>query len=71
MPNEISWEWLGQVRLEEEVTLYLVNMFVHNGVIMTCDGWNRLFRIQESVYQELCWEFFSAINFHGGNNYYD
>lgn len=48
--NEISWEWLGQVRLEEELALFLVKTFVHNGVTIPCDGWNWMFHIQEPVY---------------------
>ena len=45
VPNEINWECLGQVGLEEELTPYFVKTFMHNGVTITCDGWNRLFRI--------------------------
>lgn len=39
--------------------------------MVTCDAWRRLFQLQEPVYQELCWEFYSTITFHGGDNYFD
>lgn len=71
VPNEINWEWLGQVGLVEDMTPYLVKMFVHNGDSITCDGRRRLFRMQEPVYQELCWEFFSTISFSEDNEFYN
>lgn len=71
VPDALDWEWLGGARYEEELAPYLVITFNHNGVSLTCDGWNRLFRIQEPVYQELCWEYFSTVSFRGGNDYYN
>lgn len=71
VPDALDWEWLGGARYEEELAPYLVKKFNHNGVFLTCDGWNRLFRIQEPVYQELCWEYFSTVSFRGGNDYYN
>lgn len=57
--------------MEEEVIPYLVKTCLHDGVTITCDEWNRLFRIQEPVYQELCEDFFSTINFYGGDDHYN
>lgn len=71
VPNAINWEWLGEMHYEEELAPYLIKNFMHNGVSISCDGWSRVFRMQEPVYQELCWEFFSIITFWGGNDYYN
>lgn len=30
-----------------------------------------MFKLQEPVYQELCWEFFATISFRGGDDYYN
>lgn len=51
VPNAINWEWLGQVRYEEELAPFVVKTFVHNGVSFTCDRCNQLFHIQEPVFQ--------------------
>lgn len=40
-------------------------------VSIISDGWNRLFRVQEPLYKVLCWEFFSTVNFRGGDDYYN
>ena len=45
VPDALDWEWLGGARYEEELAPYLVITFNHNGVSLTCDGWNRLFRM--------------------------
>lgn len=61
---------MGQVGLEEALSYYLVKSCEINGVQIVCDGWSRLFKLQEPVYQELCWEFFATISFRGGDDYY-
>ena len=66
VPNRIDWEWLQSVRYEEELAPYLLKEFQHEGQTMICDGWSRVFRIQEPVYLELCLEFFSTVSFTGG-----
>ena len=70
MPNRIDWDWLQNVRYEEELAPYLVKEFHHEGETMVCDGWSRVFRIQEPVYLELCLEFFSTVSFTGGVDVY-
>ena len=62
-PNKIDWNRVGQTGLEEELTPYLVKSSEHEGMTIVYDGWSRLFKIQEPIYQELCWEFFSTISF--------
>ena len=53
------------------MTLYFVKSFNNDGMTIICDGWSRLFKIQEPVYQELLWEFFATISFRGGSHYYN
>ena len=31
VPNEIDWDWIGQVGLEEDLSPYLVKDFVRDG----------------------------------------
>ena len=70
VPNRIDWEWLQTVRYEEELAPYLLREFQHGGESMICDGWSRVFRMQEPVYLELCLEFFSTVSFTGGVDLY-
>lgn len=71
VPQEIDWTWMGQAGLEEELTPYVIKNFEQEGVSIICKGWNWLFRIQELVYQELCWEFFSTVVFLRGDDIYN
>ena len=71
LPNAVDWDWLGNVGLEEELTPYLVKECSLGYTTITCDGWLQLFKIQEPVYAELCWEFFATISFRGGSDYYN
>ena len=41
------------------------------GTTIIRDGWMRLFKIQEPIFTELCWEFFATISFPGGSEYYN
>ena len=69
MPNTFDWDWLGTVGLEEELTPYLVKECNLGNTTIICDGWLQLFKIQEPVFAELCWEFFATISFRGGSEY--
>lgn len=40
-------------------------------LLFTCHGWNRLFAMQETVYMELCWEFFATVQFNKDSTNYD
>ena len=70
VPNRIDWGWLQSVCYEEGLAPYLLKEFVYEGESMVCDGWSRVFRIQEPVYRELCLEFFSTVSFRGGDDCY-
>ena len=71
LPTAVDWGWMGNVGLEEELTPYLVKDCNLGYANITCDGWLQLFKIQEPVYAELCWEFFATISFRGGSEYYN
>ena len=71
LPNEIDWSCLEQWGLVERMNPHLTKVFIQDGVRITCDAWRRLFRLQEPVYQELCWEFYSTIKFRGSEDYFD
>lgn len=71
IPNELNWTWIEQVGLADSLNPYLTKVFMQDGVQITCDGWKRLFRIQEPVYRELCLEFFSTVIFCAGDGYYN
>lgn len=57
--------------LEESLNPYLTKVFIQDGIQITCNGWGRLFWIQESVYREFCLEFFTTISFTRGDDYYN
>lgn len=63
IPPIMDYNWIQVADLLEQVEPYLTKLFVQDGVRLTCMGWRRLFRIKESVYMEICVEFFSSINF--------
>ena len=50
---------------------YLTKLFLQDGIQFTCNGWRRLFRMLESVYEALCMEFFSMLNFRKKEDFMD
>lgn len=71
LPNELDWQCLEQWGLVGEMNPYLTKVFIQDEVRITCDAWKRIFQLQQPVYQELCWEFYSTVTFRGGDNYFD
>lgn len=61
----MSWGWLEQVGLVEEMNPYSTKVFMGDGVRITCTGRRRLFQLQKSVYKELCLEFYTTVRFRG------
>ena len=55
-------DWIKEVRFEG-VAPYLTKVFEQGGVRLACMGWRRLVRLQESVYKELCVDFFAIAKF--------
>lgn len=61
----MSWGWLEQVGLVEEMNPYSTKVFMGDGVRITCTCRMRLFQLQKSVYKELCLEFYATVRFRG------
>lgn len=45
LANEVNWAWLEEVGLVEAMKPYLTNVFVNDGVRITCSAWRRLFQL--------------------------
>lgn len=47
----------------EHLSIYLAEVYIAEGLSFTCNGWRKLFAIEESVYKELYVEFFAIVSY--------
>lgn len=59
----IDWVKIRELGLTKRMAPYLMETFTSDEFPFICNGWMNVFAIIESIFKELCVEFFASISF--------